>query len=29
MTNKQITVWIDGRKYVGNPATGKYSEVKK
>lgn len=25
---QQVTVWIDGRKYVGNPATGKYVEVR-
>lgn len=28
MADKQITVMIDGRMYVGNPATGRYSEVK-
>ena len=26
--NTQVTVWIDGRQYVGNPDTGRYVEVK-
>ena len=25
---QQITVYIDGRKYVGDPVTGRYVEVK-